>query len=154
LREEEWEGRPGPKPYRDLDLRLVAQEPLHLRWSSLPHRADRAGTPPSVTVPHGHSEFAEVAIWHRHRPRLTVALDDPTAGRSKIEADPAYGTYIWEVVVGAEEIDPITTYLSFTLGHRSWLTDVQLVSRPEDVEDHRYLSLIHQLGESLDDGST
>ncbi len=133
------------KPYRFEGWQLVEQDPVALRWSSLPFAVDRGPSGPHVQIARGASEFAELAVLATTSRKLRVSVDDERAGRNRNEASDAIGTHRWEVVIGSDRVDPIAKVIEFVVDGKNFISDVTVADAPSKAEDHRLLTLLRAI---------
>lgn len=136
----EWQGPPIPDDH-DPAWKLVDSEPMALHWSSLPPVESR-GTASRVDIARGHSEFAEVAVLQPRLNRLEVAVDDRRACRTDFVEHQAVARHRWEVIFGADDVEPRVAVVEFVIDGKNFINDVALSSAPPSAKDVRLLHLL------------
>lgn len=139
----EWQGPALPDDY-DPKWKLVDSEPMALHWSSLPPAENRA-TASRVDIARGHSEYAELAALQTRTNRLEVAVDDRRACRTDAVEHQAIARHRWEVIVGADEVEPRIVVVEFVVDGKNFITDAILSTSPSAADDVRLLHLLRSV---------
>ena len=141
--EGEWQGRPLPDDH-DPKWKLVDSEPMALHWSSLPPAEDRS-TASRVDIARGHSEYAELAVLQTRLNRLEVAVDDRRACRTDVVEHQAIARHRWEVLFGADDVEPRGVVVEFVIDGKNFITNAVLAAAPPDADDVRLLHLLRSV---------
>ena len=139
----EWQGPPLPDDY-DPKWKLVDSEPMALHWSSLAPAEERA-TASRVDIARGHSEYAELALLQTRLNRLEIAVDDRRACRTDVVEHQAIARHRWEVIFGADEVEPRVVVVEFVIDGKNFITDAIFATAPPAADDVRLLHLLRSV---------